>query len=175
MTDRADGAAHPAEAAVTRSRRPPQFYIVDENAAVVFRDAEHSHDPGLPPAVRAAVDRLCAALRNDDQRAMGAEMISSNEVVRVQILHGPRGKRHYAVFIERFAPRDWAGEAARRFGLTARETQVLDGLLRGESTTTIATRLGIAPTTVHEHVRKIGHKTNTTKRSAIVATVLAES
>ena len=42
--------------------------------------------------------------------------------------------------------------------LTARERDVLHGLVRGESETEIAHRLGIEPTTVHTHLRRLYYK-----------------
>jgi DNA-binding NarL/FixJ family response regulator len=125
----------------------------------------------LPGDLAAIVRRLC------DDLAGAAEtstigVASPTQLVRLQRLDGRDGAIHFAVFLERFATRNSLHKAVRRFKLSAREAEVLDGLLRGEATTDIAAALGIGATTVLEHVRNIGHKMKVSKRSAIVALVV---
>lgn len=50
------------------------------------------------------------------------------------------------------------GGAAESDLLTARETEVLGMLRRGQSTRAIAVRLGIAPSTVRRHISELMHK-----------------
>jgi DNA-binding NarL/FixJ family response regulator len=59
------------------------------------------------------------------------------------------------------------GSAPGNVGLTARETQVLALLRRGESTIAIADRLGISPVTVRRHIAATVHKTGVEGRAAL--------
>jgi DNA-binding CsgD family transcriptional regulator len=65
----------------------------------------------------------------------------------------------------RWMPFPLTGGAAARFGLTARESEVLTWVARGESNPEIAARLSIAPGTVKKHLEhiydKLGVKTRT--------------
>ncbi len=155
-----------------RAREAPRFFVIDEALHIIFRttDASPGAHRSLPAIVEAAVRGLMNELAGSEQGSAVA-IISPTQAVRLLRLEAEDGAKRFAVLLERFAARNYAAKAAQRFGLSAREAQVLEGLMRGESTNEIARGLGIAITTVQEHIRKIGYKTNVTKRSAIVATV----
>ena len=157
---------------LARTRGTPQFFVVNDDLRIVFHTATESPagSNSLPEAVETAVRGLMKDLTETHQTSAVA-IISPSQVVRVLRLEAEDGAKRYAVLLERFAARSSVVKAAQRYALSTRETEVLDGLMRGESTNAIARRLGIAITTVQEHIRKIGYKTNVTKRSAIVATV----
>jgi two-component system, NarL family, nitrate/nitrite response regulator NarL len=55
-------------------------------------------------------------------------------------------------------------EAVNPFGLTKRELDVLEGVLRAESNNRIASRLSIAPSTVKHHLANIFAKTGVVTR-----------
>lgn len=57
--------------------------------------------------------------------------------------------------------------ASGRYGLTPRETQVLDLLRRGRSTAAIADRLGISSVTVRRHISASMHKIGAEDRKAL--------
>jgi DNA-binding CsgD family transcriptional regulator len=155
-----------------RVREMPRFFVVDDAMRVVFHTNDDAVSEGdlLPDGLTAVVAPLTQQLaRSMEANAIG--ILSPTQVVRVIRLDAGKGAQRYAVMLERFAARNSVAKAAQRFRLSERETEVLDGLMRGESTNAIAKRLGIGTATVQEHIRKIGHKTNVTKRSAIVATV----
>lgn len=157
---------------IARGRDVPAFFIVDDALRIVF--ATCSERLGLRTALPDDVAAIVRRIRPDvdrDPRSSAVGVLSPTQIVRVQQLEGRAGERHYAVFLERFAARNSVQKAAERFKLSPRETEVLEGLMRGDSTDAIAAHLGISGTTVHEHIRKIGRKTHVTKRSAIVATV----
>jgi DNA-binding CsgD family transcriptional regulator len=158
---------------VARTRRPPSFFIVDASLRVCFTSAPAAGEPGddVPDDLRVTLSRLLAEMETSGDAAAFA-MSSATELIRVQRLEGRNAQHHYAVFRERFAVRNSVQNAAERFGLSRRETDVLEGLMRGEGTSEIAGRLNVAPTTVQEHVRNIGRKANVSKRSAIVALVI---
>ena len=130
---------------------------------IVFRttDASPGAHRSLPATVEAAVHGLMNELAGSEQGSAVA-IISPTQTVRLLRLEAEDGANRYAVLLERFAARSSAAKAAQRFGLSSREAQVLEGLMRGESTNEIARELGIAITTVQERIRKIGYKTNVT-------------
>ena len=168
MTDR-DRSRSPLELA--RGRQAPSFYVIDDELNVIFRTATANGEAeGLPAGAAAVIRRLMQVLGSSGEpSAVG--IVSATKLVRLLRMESQDVQEHFAVFIERFAARNSLQQAASRFSLSRRETDVLEGLMRGESTDEIARRLGIGATTVHEHIRKIGRKTDVTKRSAIVATV----
>jgi DNA-binding CsgD family transcriptional regulator len=64
--------------------------------------------------------------------------------------------------------------AARRYGLTARETEVLGELILGRSNAEISSNLYIEETTVKTHVGKVLKKTSMSNRSELIAKIRAE-
>jgi DNA-binding CsgD family transcriptional regulator len=57
------------------------------------------------------------------------------------------------------------------YGLTTREGDVLRGVLKGDSTKTIAGRLHLSPYTVQDHLKTIFDKTGVSSRRALVAQI----
>ena len=64
-----------------------------------------------------------------------------------------------------------AAVLARRFNLTARETDVLLPLVRGRSNSSIAATLGVGSETIHTHIRHIYQKTGIHSREELMDTV----
>lgn len=158
--------------AMARRRDPPRFYVVDASLHVLFRsegDADSTLE--LPHDVAAAVRSVIPQLDATDD-ATHVAMVSDSVLVRVLKLEGHESAPQFGVFIERFVVRNSIAAAVRRFELTRREAEVLEGLLQGHSTETIADRLCIAESTVSEHVRNISRKTSATRRGEIVAAVI---
>jgi DNA-binding NarL/FixJ family response regulator len=62
-----------------------------------------------------------------------------------------------------------------RVSLTAREWEVAELLLRGASTSEIATGLGVAPVTVRRHVGSVERKLGVSTRAEVVALLTAEA
>jgi DNA-binding CsgD family transcriptional regulator len=88
------------------------------------------------------------------------------------VLHGARlGERGIAVFLQRAHPTLVAPLLLRAYGLTAREQDVAQWLLRGATTAQAAQRLAISPHTVNEHVKAIYEKTGARTRGELSATV----
>lgn len=81
----------------------------------------------------------------------------------------------YAVLIEPERRRDAIRDASVRCRLSARESEILDFLVRGRKRCEIASKLGIGEPTVQSHVRKIGSKLGCKHRSEIVARALGVS
>ncbi|MEO7039638.1 MAG: helix-turn-helix transcriptional regulator [Candidatus Elarobacter sp.] len=150
-------------------RRSPSVYVIDGDGEIVLRGASMSSisDDGHQVA-----RRLLAAARDEDEMQLG--LSQADGVLRVVPLVGAAGA-HCVLFVERIAQRDPLAAAVVRYNLTARERDVLELLLRGASTSEMASELAIAETTIITHIRNIGCKTNATKRREIVATVLASA
>ena len=154
---------------LVRGRQTPEFVVVDDQLRVIFRAGE-SEAPALTPALETAIRRLMQRL-NASGDTSAVAVLSPATVVRLLRLASRAGDPHFAVFLERFATRNAIEKAVRTYGLSVREAEVLERLMRGDSTNEIARELRIGATTVQEHIRKIGRKTHVTKRSAIVAKV----
>ncbi|HTD32684.1 MAG TPA: LuxR C-terminal-related transcriptional regulator [Candidatus Elarobacter sp.] len=156
---------------VARGRAVPQFCIVDDSFKIVYcSGGDLVAGFQLPDDIREILQRLRSAA-DEEPASSAVGVLSSTQILRLQRLEAFDNRVHYAVFLEKFAVRNSIQRAAERYGLSTRETQVLEGLMMGEGTLEIAGRLRIGVATVHEHIRKIGRKTNVTKRGAIVATV----
>jgi DNA-binding CsgD family transcriptional regulator len=88
------------------------------------------------------------------------------------VLYGARlGEGGVAVFIQRAHPTLVAPLLLKAYGLTPREQEVAQWLLRGATTTQTAQRLAISPHTVNEHVKSIYEKTGARTRGELLATV----
>jgi DNA-binding CsgD family transcriptional regulator len=88
------------------------------------------------------------------------------------VLHGAvLGTQGVAVFVQRAHPTLVAPVLLKAYGLTAREQEVTQWLLRGATTTQAARRLAISPHTVNEHVKSIYDKTGARTRGELSATV----
>lgn len=157
---------------LARSREVPAFFVVDEDLRVLYQPTAQTQtmDDTLPDSVASVVRQLLPELAGS-REASAVGVVSPTQIVRLLRLEGEGAATHYAVLLERFAARASVAKAAAQYGLSKREAEVLGGLLRGESTNDLAARLDVAATTIQEHIRNIGHKTNVTKRSEIVATV----
>jgi DNA-binding CsgD family transcriptional regulator len=98
-------------------------------------------------------------------------LLQQDMVLRLVRLDG-EGEPRYALFLEPYQVRDLVSTAAKRYGLTAREADVMGLVLRGKSTFHIAEHLHISDTTVQQHVKNIGAKIGVPTRKAIVGAIL---
>lgn len=83
-------------------------------------------------------------------------------------LRGPRGAGYDLLVLERHA-RSVSRDVLRSLGLTAREAAVLDGFVRGGSTTTVAAALDIRPRTVDKHAESVHRKLGVRSRTEAIA------
>jgi DNA-binding CsgD family transcriptional regulator len=86
-------------------------------------------------------------------------------------LLGAAGSGHVAVFIQRAHPTLVAPLLLKAFGLTAREQEVAQLVLRGATTAQAAQRLSISPHTVGDHMKVIFEKTGARTRGELSATL----
>lgn len=130
------------------------------------------HDHQLPPALERAVRDVVAKWTDDPATWREAAVIPLPfVVVRVVPLAGARGLQ-IGVLIERYRARNALRSAIQRFGLSQREVQVLTLLLDGSGTTEAAAALGIAESTVNDHIKRLLVKTQAVNRVALAAKVL---
>ncbi len=157
---------------IARARKGPYFYIIDARLRVLFEHVEPAfaaREQRLPADVAATASRLL------DASAYGAgsavALLERDLVLRLMRL-GAEGEPHYALFLEPYQVRDLLSTAAKRYGFTARENDVMGLVLRGMSTSQIAARLHISETTVQQHVKNVGAKIGVPTRKAIVGAIL---
>jgi DNA-binding CsgD family transcriptional regulator len=91
------------------------------------------------------------------------------------VLHGcylgPEAEGQVAVFIQRAHPTVVAPLLLKAYGLTDREEEVTQLMLRGATTTQAAQRLEISPHTVNDHLKNIFEKTGSRTRGELSATL----
>jgi DNA-binding CsgD family transcriptional regulator len=91
------------------------------------------------------------------------------------VLHGgvlgAPGPAQVAVFIQRAHPTLVAPLLLKAHGLTPREQEVTQLMLRGATTAQAARRLGISPHTVNDHLKAIFEKTGARTRGELSATL----
>jgi DNA-binding CsgD family transcriptional regulator len=119
-------------------------------------------------ATRAAVAR--AGAKGSPQLPSAAVQTPAGSwlVLHGGLLGGPGGGE-VAVFIQRAHPTLVAPLLLKAFGLTAREQEVAQLLLRGATTAQASQRLSISPYTVSDHVKSIFDKTGCRTRGELSA------
>ncbi len=86
-------------------------------------------------------------------------------------LLGAPGSGEIAVFIQRAHPTLVAPLLLKAYGLTPREQEVTQLMLRGATTIQAAERLSISPHTITDHVKSIFEKTGVSTRGELSATL----
>jgi len=81
--------------------------------------------------------------------------------------------RETAVILEPGRPADIAPLLLQAYGLTRREAEVAQLVLRGLSTTAIAATLAISDLTVQQHLKLVFHKVGVGSRRELVAQIFA--
>jgi DNA-binding CsgD family transcriptional regulator len=81
----------------------------------------------------------------------------------------PDGDRHIAVTIEETAPAERTALFGRVFGLSSRETELLENLCAGRDTREVATLMHLSEHTVQDHLKSVFTKTGTRSRRTLLA------
>ena len=149
---------------ISRRRQPPHFVICDVFMRVVsgphelpesLRDPQVLRDLKLPcREARHSNSIVCVAL--DDET-----------VVRIMPLKGDLGES-VAIFVDSFSRRGPVFKAAKTFGLTKRETEVLQHIVAARTNADIAKTLVVADSTVGDHVKSIMRKMQVSRRVEMV-------
>jgi DNA-binding CsgD family transcriptional regulator len=163
-----DDAAHTQRIiGITQRRESPHFIICDSSMRVLFSS------PGVDPELLGretlkSLESRCRESRTSRTTAFHA--YSDDTVLRIV----PLGEQLFgcvAIFVDTFSRRGSIFEAAKTFGLTKRESEVLQLLIRGTTTTEIADALCVAEGTAGDHVKSVMRKTGTSKRLDLVSKV----
>jgi DNA-binding CsgD family transcriptional regulator len=117
-------------------------------------------------AIAAAGDAPGSALPSAAVKTAGGSWL----VVHGGLL-GDLRSREIAVFVQRAHPALVAPLLLKAYGLTPREQQVAQLVLRGATTTQAAQRLAISPHTVTDHIKSIFEKTGARTRGELSATL----
>jgi DNA-binding CsgD family transcriptional regulator len=96
---------------------------------------------------------------------------SGNWLVLHGALLGDPASQEIAIFIQRAHPTLVAPLMLRAYGLTPREQEVAQLMLRGATTAQVAQRLAISPHTVTDHIKSIFEKTGARTRGELSATL----
>jgi DNA-binding CsgD family transcriptional regulator len=164
-----------------RSRDQPAFSVVNLRHEVELSWTPESMQqleslwpsvPRLPPLVEAAVRDLTSSWSADDPSTLGPGVAVPRPtmVVRTVPLSGPGGLR-IGVIVEQLKTRT-IGSAAREYGLSPRELDVLALLLEGRTTGEVAKMLHIAPSTATHYVKRMLLKTGSRNRAELIARAL---
>ncbi|WP_182481595.1 helix-turn-helix transcriptional regulator [Nocardioides immobilis] len=121
-------------------------------ATAALRDAEHSKAGG------GATARV--PMTNGRWAVVQSAVTGTNRDSRVTVIDHPAG-----------ASRPDRAAADVDYGLTVREHEVTQRVLRGGSTTELAKALGLSPHTVQQHLKSIFEKTDVNSRGELVAKV----
>ncbi len=156
-----------------RHRAAPECFIVDRELAVLVATTVSEQRGELPPAIAKMVAELVASSGGDLTTLSGSDIVD-NKLVRVAPMTGPNGAC-LGVFVETLRGRDAVASAIVRYGLSAREADVMNCLSFGERTKGIAKSLGISEATVSDHVKSIMAKMNCHSRTQLLARVFGRS
>jgi DNA-binding CsgD family transcriptional regulator len=129
---------------------------------------------GLPPALFAAVARLRAIEAADDPVALPQPRLRVRTrsgdwlLLHASRLHRPHSAPRAVVIIERLEDLELAPFISQMLGLTQREGEVCQLVVRGLATTDISTCLRISAHTVQDHLKRIFDKAGVRSRRELV-------
>ncbi|WP_367323360.1 helix-turn-helix transcriptional regulator [Streptomyces sp. HUAS ZL42] len=121
----------------------------------------------LPSVVRA----VAAAVRTGNGLARAALPSRDGRWV---VLHGSAAGDRIAVIVEGARPAVISEVITQAYGLTAREREITELAAQGRSTRQMATRLGISPFTVQDHLKAVYTKAGVNSRGELVAALYNE-
>jgi DNA-binding CsgD family transcriptional regulator len=152
---------------IAKRREPSRFVICDASMRVVFATAGLDHAAlfkdgleSIQPMCRESVLSKATIFHNYDDET----------ILRIVPLDGQQFAC-VAIFVDIFGRRGSIFKAAKQFGLTKRESEVLQMLIQSKSSSEIAESLCVAESTVADHVKSIMRKAGTSKRAALVSKV----
>ncbi len=170
----------PEQAAVLARRATPTLFVVDRQLRVLYWRADPSErrkdllpleNGGLPPLLEYSLLKLFAHehASADGVRRAG---VTGSVAIRVLELCGGGSGAAYAVLVERIGVRDQLLAVASRYGLSTRERQVLNLVVKGLRNEEIAEHLCISKSTAIFHVKQLLIKTKSRNRTEVVAKII---
>lgn len=151
---------------VVQRRVSPSFLICDRSGKTLFSTPGLTETEGFAKSKRFLDQYFSEAVSENET----FELLDESVILRIMPLAGNIG--YYAIFLETIGDRRSLEYAAKFYGLTKREVDVLSLVLRGLSSAKIAQQLFISEGTVGDHIKRLFRKTKTNRRSALVASVL---
>lgn len=139
----------------------------DRELRLLLSDNRRTFRDDTLPIIKSLVEECSHAT----DRHSRIEFLDGHRFVRVTRLDGD-SDTHYAVSVEYFRGGDSLSRAARKYGLTRREIEVLALILEGARAPEIARALQIAETTVQGYYKRLLSKTQSRTRPSMVANVL---
>ncbi|OPA75259.1 helix-turn-helix transcriptional regulator [Paenibacillus selenitireducens] len=135
----------------------------------LFRTWEGIDDNTIPRPIRAVCSRALAEMdKNIELKSSAKTCIRIPEgpylMIRATVLQGSVATKQFAVWIELAKPSDIFPMISEAYGLSEREKQVLERIVRGFSTKEIAETMYISAYTVQDHLKSIFLKTGVTSR-----------
>ncbi len=132
---------------------------------------------GVPTSVLAVAAGALADRREPDAAGPATARVRTADggwaVVHGAVMDGPAGPR-VTVIIQPAHPDRIAPLLMSIFGLTDREQEVTQLVLRGSSTAELAVHLDVSPHTVQQHLKSIFEKTDVNSRGELVARIYFE-
>jgi DNA-binding CsgD family transcriptional regulator len=138
---------------------------------------------GLPSAVSSVMGALRQALKPGTDREWNSvpRLLVRARSGQWLVLHGawtepgPHRDSETTIVIERARPREVAWLKTAAYGLTRREEEVVDLIIRGASTKEISRTLYISEYTVQDHLSSVFEKVGERGRRALVKRLYLES
>lgn len=141
--------------------------------------ADHPQGHGLPQVI-AALAACLSAFEN-----AGAEIPAPTAGVRMQtrsgdwlVAHASRlsegDEKRTAIILQPAAPAEIAPLLLEAYGMTKREAQVTQHVLRGSTTGEISAQLQITSLTVQQHMKAVFEKTGVGSRRELVARIFSQ-
>jgi DNA-binding CsgD family transcriptional regulator len=152
---------------ISKRRESPRFIICDASMRVLFAtpglesiiSIEGGLEPLEPQCRHSLTSRTTVFHPYDDETVLRIVPLSNHLFGCV------------AIFVDTYGHRGSVFEAAKRFGLTKREAEVLQMVIYGKSNSEIAELLFIAESTVADHTKSLMRKLAASNRVELVAKV----
>ena len=168
---------------IVLKRSKPRVVLLNEDLSIAFAEADAmafiaamldfptEKIVRLPVILESAIEKVVQGWvrAKSVQEQVVAPLPTT--ILRVTQLSGPAGS-FVAVFIEEHQRREDLAGAARRYGLSRRELEVLTLILGGMNATEIAANMNIAETTVSDYFKHLLRKTGAKNRADMLAKVL---
>jgi DNA-binding CsgD family transcriptional regulator len=152
---------------ISMRREPARFLLCDASMNVLFAS------PDVDPALLSVDTLKPLQLACRELRVTGKTMYQAfdNDTVLRIVPLGAKLFGCVAIFIDAFSRRGSVFEAAKLYGLTKRESEVLQLLIRGNTNPEIANELCVAESTAGDHIKSLMRKTKSTKRVQLLGKV----
>ena len=147
---------------------PGVLLLADDAAVVASTPAADQWLAEVAAEERPSSDALPRVVRAVAARAQALE-----RVVHAARLSGPAGAGQTAIVLELARPAELAPLILQAYGLTTREGQVVQDVLRGLSTDEIANELAVSSLTVQQHLKAIFEKVGVRSRRELTSQIFA--